>query len=249
MPIDINLLRVEKGGNPEAVKASQRKRGGQKAVDLVDQVMTLDQEWIKGIQVTLNKLARFQADAINKEINAIGKQIAPLAKAKKLDSPEAQALRDQKADLEIKKSQLNAECDEKEKLLNSKLNLIGNIVHESCVDSKDERDNERVRLWWPEGRSEEVEQAKRKAMIGKDGKGVPGLYSHHEVLEKIEGYDPVRGMPLRRCPLSRCQCGWTSWLFLDWSGCRFQSGLDPVRSRLSCKTRIQKDLDSFLYET
>ena len=46
--IDINLLRVDKGGNPELIKASQRKRGGEKAVELVDQVIALDDEWKKG---------------------------------------------------------------------------------------------------------------------------------------------------------------------------------------------------------
>ncbi len=49
--IDINLLRVDKGGNPEAVKISQRKRGGEKAVLLVDQVIALDDEWKKGIEM------------------------------------------------------------------------------------------------------------------------------------------------------------------------------------------------------
>jgi seryl-tRNA synthetase len=46
--IDINLLRVDKGGNPELVKSSQRKRGGEKAVELVDHVIALDDEWKKG---------------------------------------------------------------------------------------------------------------------------------------------------------------------------------------------------------
>lgn len=70
-------------------------------------------------------------------------------------------------------------------------------MHGSCIDSKDEKDNAKVRVWWPQGRSEEAERARRqKLIVGKDGKGVPGLYSHHEVLEKIEGYDPVRGMYL-----------------------------------------------------
>ena len=48
MGIDINLLRKEKGGNPDLVKESQRKRGGEKAVALIDEIMTLDTEWIKG---------------------------------------------------------------------------------------------------------------------------------------------------------------------------------------------------------
>jgi seryl-tRNA synthetase len=183
MPIDINLLRAEKGGNPTLVKESQRKRGGQKAVDLVDQVLLLDKEWIT---------ARFNTDEVNKQINAIGKQIAPLAKAKKLDSPEAAELRAKKNELEAQKVALLALVSEKEKILNQKLSLIGNIVHDSCVDSKDEGDNEVIRKWWPEGRSEADEQTRLKSLI-KDGKGVPGLYSHHEVLEKLGAYDSVRG--------------------------------------------------------
>ena len=209
MGIDINLLRPEKGGNPEAVKASQRKRGGDKAVALVDEVMTLDKEWISGATLPWHpgltsgwvesddsssmQTARFEADEINKEINAIGKQIAPLAKAKKLDSPEAQALRQQKADLEAKKGQLKREADDKEKLLQTKLGLIGNMVHESCVDSRDEANNKIMSKWWPEGRSEAAEKERREKLVSKDGKGSPGLYAHNEVLERIGGYDPVRG--------------------------------------------------------
>jgi seryl-tRNA synthetase len=45
--IDINLLRTDKGGNPEKVRISQRKRGGEKAVLLVDRVLELDDEWKK----------------------------------------------------------------------------------------------------------------------------------------------------------------------------------------------------------
>jgi seryl-tRNA synthetase len=105
--------------------------------------------------------------------------------------------------LEALKAALNTEANEKERVLNAKLSLIGNIVHSSCIDSKDERENGIVRNWWPEGRSEAAEKAKRESLLSSSAstngpkkdplKGVPGLYSHHEVLEKIEGYDPVRG--------------------------------------------------------
>ena len=44
--IDINLLRVDKGGNPELVKQSQLRRGGEKAVALIDEILSLDKEWI-----------------------------------------------------------------------------------------------------------------------------------------------------------------------------------------------------------
>ncbi|KAI8920729.1 hypothetical protein BC831DRAFT_477301 [Entophlyctis helioformis] len=181
--IDINLLRADKGGNPDLVRESQRKRGGDKAVALVDEVLALDEEW---------KKARFDADAVNKKINQIGKDLAPLAKAKQLDSPEALKLKEDKENLLKLKTELNDVADAKERKLQSKLRLIGNIVHESVIVSMDEKDNQVINKWWPESRSEEAE-VKRRADLVKDGKGVPGLYSHHEVLEKIGGYDPVRG--------------------------------------------------------
>ncbi|KAJ3020023.1 Cytosolic seryl-tRNA synthetase [Thoreauomyces humboldtii] len=182
--IDINLLRTDKGGNPDLVKESQRKRGGDKAVALVDEVIALDDDW---------KKARFVADEINRKINSIGSEIKDLAKAKKKDTPEWAALQQRKADAETEKAEANKISDQKEKFLNQRLNLIGNMVPDSVVDSKDERDNEIVRKWWPEGRTEAAEIEKRNKLGGKDIKGVVGLYSHHEVLERIAGYDSQRG--------------------------------------------------------
>lgn len=43
MPIDINLLRVERGGDPEKVRESQRRRFA--SVDLVDEVISIDEIW------------------------------------------------------------------------------------------------------------------------------------------------------------------------------------------------------------
>jgi seryl-tRNA synthetase len=115
-----------------------------------------------------------------------------LAKAKQLDSPEAKQLMVEKDKLTALKAQLNQESDEKEKALLSALKLIGNIVADDVVDSNDEANNKVLAKWWPEGRDEASELQKRETLV-KNGKGVPGLYSHHEVLEKIGGYDPVRG--------------------------------------------------------
>jgi seryl-tRNA synthetase len=116
-------------------------------------------------------------------------------KAKKLDSPEALALKDEKDKLNTLKANLNKLADEKEVELNRKLRLIGNIVHEEVVDSNDEANNKVISHWWPEGRTE-AEERKRQAKLVisiKDAKGSPGLYPHNEVLERIGGYDPVRG--------------------------------------------------------
>ncbi|KAI8912082.1 hypothetical protein DFJ77DRAFT_432340 [Powellomyces hirtus] len=182
--IDINLLRTDKGGNPELVRESQRKRGGDKAVKLVDEVIALDDDW---------KKARFTADEVNRKLNAITKEMGALFKAKKKDSPECAELQSKKAEAEAEKEAANKVADEKELVMRAKLNLIGNIVPDSVVDSKDERDNAVVKKWWPEGRTEAAEIEKRNKLGGKDIKGVQGLHSHHEVLERIGGYDPLRG--------------------------------------------------------
>jgi len=183
--LDINLFRVSKGGNPDLIKESQRKRGA--SVEIVDEIIDLDNQWVK---------ARFNADAINKDINAINKQIGAFHKAKKPE--EAKSLIPKKADLEAQKKVLNEQANELEKKVNEKLNTIGNIIHETVPDSLTEDDNLEVRRWWPTGRSEEEERARRIKLVGtgsvKDGaKGVPGLYSHHEVLERLDGYDAARG--------------------------------------------------------
>ena len=41
--LDINLFRVEKGGNPELIRESQRRRFAN--VELVDQVIAIDKQW------------------------------------------------------------------------------------------------------------------------------------------------------------------------------------------------------------
>ena len=43
MPIDINLLRVSRGGNPDLVRKSQKDRFA--SVELVDEVIALDDKW------------------------------------------------------------------------------------------------------------------------------------------------------------------------------------------------------------
>ena len=43
--LDINLFRVEKGGSPDLIRESQRRRGA--PVETVDEVITLDKEWVK----------------------------------------------------------------------------------------------------------------------------------------------------------------------------------------------------------
>ncbi|RKO87321.1 hypothetical protein BDK51DRAFT_50729 [Blyttiomyces helicus] len=168
MGIDINLLRIDRGGNPDLVCESQRKRGGPEKVALVDQVLAIDDAW---------KKARFDADAGNRKINEVGeeiKEIKDLAKSTQQGThPAWVALQSRKAEAEAEKAALDRVADGKE---------------------KEERKAGADWLWWPLGRTEAAEKERREAKVGKEeGKGVLGLYSHHEVLERISGYDSARG--------------------------------------------------------
>ena len=44
--LDLNLFQVEKGGNPELIRESQRRRGA--SVELVDKIIALYDEWRRG---------------------------------------------------------------------------------------------------------------------------------------------------------------------------------------------------------
>lgn len=83
----------------------------------------------------------------------------------------------QRQDLLDQKLATENSAKEKEAAMNRKLKTVGNYVHDSVPVSQTEDDNAVIRKWAPEG----VEVAKNKPL------------SHHEVLLRIDGYDPGRG--------------------------------------------------------
>ncbi|KAK3181104.1 Cytosolic seryl-tRNA synthetase [Lecanicillium sp. MT-2017a] len=76
------------------------------------------------------------------------------------------------------KKQMVEAAAEKDLLLKKKIKSIGNIVHDSVPVSNNEDDNTVQRTWAPEG----VKVEKRDVL------------SHHEVLLRLDGYDPDRGV-------------------------------------------------------
>lgn len=78
MGIDIELFRVEKGGNPELIRTSQRNRF--KNVQLVDDVINSDVEW---------RALRFKIDNCNKLKNSCSKAVGELMKKQRTDSKSA----------------------------------------------------------------------------------------------------------------------------------------------------------------
>ncbi|KAK9314747.1 hypothetical protein V1522DRAFT_406954 [Lipomyces starkeyi] len=134
------------------------------SVEIVDEIINDYKEWTK---------IRFDLDEINKLQNKIQKEIGLKYKAKE----DASVLLKQKEELVAKKAELITQESEADSQLRFKVNQVGNIVHESVPVSVDEADNQLIRNWVPEGISVE----KRDCL------------SHHEVLTRLDGYDPERG--------------------------------------------------------
>jgi len=74
--LDIALFREDKGGNPEKVRESQRRRHA--PVEWVDEVIALDKEWVK---------RRYEVDQLNKKMGALQKQIGEKKKVQTAPTP------------------------------------------------------------------------------------------------------------------------------------------------------------------
>jgi len=166
MPIDLLALRAEKGGDPEAVRDSQRRRF--KDVGLVDTTVAKDQQW---------RQMQFALEQKQKEYGQINKQVGERKKANKEDACEELVARLKELDGEIEagKKQVQEAFQE----LRSTLNLLGNVVHPSVPVSRDEADN-RVERTWGEPWRIEIDNT-------------PGHYMHNALLYRINGYDSERG--------------------------------------------------------
>ena len=167
MPLDINLFRKEKGGDPDKVRESelQRCRDGK----IVDEVIELDEQWRKRIH---------ELNLLRKELGVISKAIGKKKKESKGKDPceeetkEATAVNER---IEEKK----IEEKEAEKALHKKLNEVGNILHESVVPEKNEEKNP-VERTWGEVREIEIDET-------------PGKMNHHHLMRILNMYDPERG--------------------------------------------------------
>lgn len=166
------MFREDKGGNPELVRESQRKRG--KPVEDVDRVIALDREWVK---------LRFDVDELNKQAKQLQVQIAEKMKAKQ--AGEAEPLVAQRVQLVKEKETVEAAMDAKEAELRGLLCNMGNIVHGSVPGGSDERLNPVVRTHFATGTEPRVLSVEEKA--------AQHLLPHHQVLYRLDGYDPERG--------------------------------------------------------
>mmetsp|Transcript_45537 Transcript_45537/g.90224 ORF Transcript_45537/g.90224 Transcript_45537/m.90224 type:complete len:573 (+) Transcript_45537:44-1762(+) len=178
MPIDINTLREDRGGDPEVVKDNQRKRFKENADALVDNVLEFDQHWRELTTCIRDKRA---------EVNHLQKQvIAPLRRNKtpcNAEVAQAEKLKEAIQHLEVELVQ----CDQARERA---LLLLGNTVDETVPVSTDEdHDNEVVRVWpLPEGCILPCRIAELTCPLP-DFKPL----THDELLWRIGGFDPERG--------------------------------------------------------
>ena len=124
----------------------------------------------------IDVIAQYEVDQTGTEINSLQKQIGQRKKAKE----DAEDLLLQKNQLQTQKNSKEEIVALKRNFLQQKVRLVGNYVHDTVPISNDEANNEIVKNWAPEGF---------------DPNHKPAL-SHHEVLWRLDGYDPVRGVKL-----------------------------------------------------
>ena len=123
MPIDITLLREDRGGNPEMVRESQRRRFA--SVELVDEVIALDNSW---------RRMTGEVDNLKKQRNAVQKRVGVKKKAKEeCDDLVAEVKAIGEQILRVESEQVNMK-----KLIDEKLGKIGNIVEETVPTGNDE---------------------------------------------------------------------------------------------------------------
>ena len=122
-------------------------------------------------------VAQYSATQMNSRINEVQKRIRERKKAKQgTDDLVAEKVR-----LEKEKKDLVDAAAAKDLALKAKVNSVGNIVHESVPVSDNEDNNEIMRMWTPEGVTPEKKE---------------DFLSHHEVLLRLDGYDPERGVKI-----------------------------------------------------
>ncbi|XP_068703232.1 serine--tRNA ligase, cytoplasmic-like [Montipora foliosa] len=185
MVLDLDLFRVNKGGDPEKIRENQSKR--YKDTKLVDEIVEADDKWRK---------LRFSADNWNKLKNLCSKQIGEKMKRKEAVG-ESEELPENVVDgleeltpeilqgltvTQIKSirtlidgniTKCNDEVLKVEQDRNEKLFEVGNLLHESVPISNDEDENKVMRTW--------------------GDSSVKKKYSHVDLAYMVDGVDTERG--------------------------------------------------------
>ncbi|XP_076015376.1 serine--tRNA ligase, cytoplasmic [Genypterus blacodes] len=184
MVLDLDLFRTDKGGDPELVRETQRKRF--KDVTLVDKLIAADTEWRK---------CRFTADNLNKAKNLCSKSVGEKMKKKEPVGDDESLPKDLNVEsltaellsaltvTQIKKVRMLVD-EAVEKTDNDRLTLeaerfeqlreIGNLLHPSVPISNDEDADNKVERTWGDCT-------------------VRKTYSHVDLVVMVDGFEGERG--------------------------------------------------------
>lgn len=167
MPIDINRLRPERGGDIEEVRQSEiaRFRDG----SFVDSAVAADHKW-RHLSYTLQQAQKM----MNTLVNAV-----KLKKKHSQGSDPCRSEVEQVAGLRSEISELQSQETQAAHDLKVALGKIGNIVHSSVPVSDNELHN-RIERTWGEPKRLTIDNT-------------PGRYFHHAVLSRLDGFDQMRG--------------------------------------------------------
>lgn len=204
MVLDLDLLRTDKGGDPERVRANVRKRFDKE--ETIDKVMKLDSQWRK---------FRWSLDQLNKAKNTISKEYGVRMKQNRANAnscPETQKqnqqqqqqtsnqldlnsllaainsiggdvdldqLKGMRSQVESQVVELNKQMEECERNRDEALREIGNLIHQDVPISNDEDNNVVVREFGTK--------------LTPEAAGVEKLMSHVDLIELIGGVNSEKG--------------------------------------------------------
>eukprot|EP00826_Nyctotherus_ovalis_P010843 TRINITY_DN12834_c0_g1_i1.p1 TRINITY_DN12834_c0_g1~~TRINITY_DN12834_c0_g1_i1.p1 ORF type:complete len:498 (-),score=113.55 TRINITY_DN12834_c0_g1_i1:118-1587(-) len=168
MSIDINLIREDKGGEPQEVIESEKKRFRDTAY--ISDLIELDKEWRK---------EKYKLDSLRRDYNILKDEIGDKKKKSNYkDKCEQEITQITKIKKDTSK-QMTIESELKNKL-DASLRRLGNIVHDSVPVSNSEGDNKIERVW-----GKPKEELKTNSTLGH--------LHHNEILQLLDAVDLERG--------------------------------------------------------
>ncbi|MBI2102290.1 serine--tRNA ligase [Candidatus Woesearchaeota archaeon] len=126
--LDINFVRE----HPEIVKQSEKRRGHD--LSLVPQVLKFDEEWRKALKEV--EILKHQRNVVSEEINKAKK-----AKEEKKAATKIQEMRTVADEIRRQEEKVDELLNQR----NTTLKKIGNILHPSVPEGKDEADNKEIK--------------------------------------------------------------------------------------------------------
>lgn len=126
--LDINFVRE----HPDIVKQSEKRRGHD--LSLVTQVLNFDEEWRKALKEV--EVLKHQRNVVSEEINKAKK-----AKEEKKAATKIQEMRTVAENIRLQEEKVNALLIQR----NATLKKIGNILHASVPEGKDDSENKEIK--------------------------------------------------------------------------------------------------------